>query len=158
MKKTISLPLAVLMLFAVSCNKQASDLPKPDVKTSIKSSGKMIRIKVSMRPIWIDDGDQYYGCFGIGGNCLPEVVIICNPLQQVIHAIDNNVPGNIITIFENNQQEMADALASDDAVAGVINGELSLSIRGKTDAQTRYILFTDNSDGEIVEIVPVKSN
>jgi len=157
MKTMANLFLVILLLFVASCSKQAIDTPKPDT-TTIHASAKSIKIRISLRPRYYDRGGDQYGCEGIDGNCLPEVVVVCTPLKQTMQAVDDNDSDSIITIFENNRQEMTDVLASEDAVNGVINKELSLSIRGAVGAPIRYLLFTDNSDGEIVEAVPVKSD
>jgi len=154
MKTTANLFLVTLLLFAVSCNKQAIDTPEPDVSQTIHASAKSIKIKISLLRFYHDDGD-YYGCDGIGGNCLPDVVIICNALQQTIHAVDN-APDDIITIFENNRQEMTDVLESEDAVNGVINGEIKLSIKGAATDKYRYLLLKDRNDDELLEVVPIK--
>ena len=70
------------LLIFVSCTKEEDFLKNPSVQNSkvnvnLKTVGSNLRV-------WYDNGGDDYGCTGIGGSCLPDVIITPEAFAQII--------------------------------------------------------------------------
>lgn len=152
MKKSILLGLspALLLLIATGCQK---DSIRKSTANESCSDTKQQDLRV-----WWDTGrrpgidGQDFGCEGIGGNCLPDATV--SP-KEVSLLTDFGQSSNPEIFAENNYSKLSGVLRTA-LLDDVINGKLSVTIRGKIGAEKRGYLLFSSGDGTIQSVHPFK--
>lgn len=106
--------------------------------------------------MWWDTGrepgaeDIDYGCEGVGGNCLPEVVVTPKLKTLLIDFAQSTNPGD----FANADYPSLSKVIDGETLNEVIKGELNVSMRGEIGiGKTGYLKFT-SGNGTVVTVYP----
>lgn len=162
MKKLILSAAALTMLLA-SCQKKDNAVATTTDGTSTNKSFKKAVNHVElygnqngkMRHYYDNGGNKPgdYGCDPTPENCAPEDVIInsANGISQLVMTIDR---GDRLSGYVNSNRELLAQTIPTHYLDGVIDGSLSLSMRGDLDASYRCILFKDKTNA-VALAVPV---
>jgi hypothetical protein len=148
--------MAVIMLAA--CQKENVTPQGNNSKINLPSNKE--KENGAARATWFDNGKQPgidgvdYGCKGEPKNCGATTVVTGQCINSVYDAINNGSNSQIISTFALYYNDLSKFIDESD-LDGVINGGFNVSLRGRNDNETKYLIFTDK--GVITNVYPTKN-
>jgi hypothetical protein len=112
--------------------------------------------------IWHDNGNVPgvegvdYGCWDLGGNCLPTVVVVGTPIKVIktlVHQIETNDIEGLNSTMKTNF-DILSKIFETSVLQSIIDGKANISVRGSlTENSKAYFLISEKD--EIEQVVPV---
>lgn len=149
MKKMFLSAIVMTGIFSACTKKDV--VPTSSASTSTTKPQAMMS---SLR-VYYDNGGvgpfAVYGCSGVGGNCLNDVVIRprVNQLFNLVYS-----GGNYNGYIRANKEDLALDIP-ESYLDGVVNNMYTLAIRGEQGQGTQYLKFVD-AKGEVAMVLPGK--
>ncbi|MFT7344124.1 MAG: hypothetical protein ACI9XP_000704 [Lentimonas sp.] len=167
-KNKLILVAIVLLAAATSCSKEQITMNTSNGSTNsnemlssqLDADGKVISEKADernyFRRVWRDNGGlvdgRDFGCFGYGGNCLDEVVVV--GIVGPIGDLELANPNNYVKLLQDNTAEFTNFLP-EEMIQKVISGNAQLSTKGSIIGGVLYVIFSEQE--EVSLVVPFKS-
>jgi hypothetical protein len=161
-KNRLILVAIVLLAAATSCSKEQITMNTSNGSTNSNemlssqsdADGKVISEKAdgnNFRRVWRDNGGfvdgRDFGCFGYGGNCLDEVVVV--GIAGPIGDLEVTSPNNYVKLLKNKTAEFANFLP-EEMIQKVISGNAQLSTKGSIVRGVLYVIFSEGDEVSLV--------
>ncbi len=144
--------MIILFLFTASCQKETRS-SKSEFTDEPISHTKQQDLRM-----WWDSGripgieGVDYGCEGIGGNCLPEVVVTPKTAALLTDFAQSTHSKSFASTHYRNLSKVINTETLDD----VIHGKLTVSIRGEIGiGKTGYVKFS-SGNGTVISVYPFR--